>query len=313
MKKTVLKYVILAAVLSGSVIYPGCDYGKVRSVTTIGETSIEVDESISPVVKKEAAEFMRLNEESKINIAAKTSNEVMADLLNGDIKTIVVSREFNSSENEHISKFNIEVKKHEFALDAIGVIVNPSNPVRKLNYNELRRIFSGQQEKWEDLDGDNKNLFKGKIKVFIARKNAAIHDIFKDKVLAGSEYGKYSVPCSTSTQMLEEIRGNELAVGFITMSWVTKFADTLDTLVKPLKIAEVDSAGRIGDYVGLHQAYIANGSYPLVIRIYILSRDFGMNVTVGLISFMLAYDGQKIVLNSGLVPVTQPVRIIELN
>jgi hypothetical protein len=75
----------------------------------------------------------------------------------------------------------------------------------------------------------------------------------------------------------------------------------------------VDSAGRIGDYVGLHQAYIANGSYPLRIKIYILSRDFGMNVTTGLISFMLAYDGQKIVLNNGLVPVTQPVRIIQLN
>jgi len=313
MKKTILNYILIYTALAGSLIYTGCEYGKVRSVTTIGETSIEVDESISPVVKKEADEFMRLNKESKINITAKTSNEVMADLLNDDIKTVIVSREFNGQENEHVSKFNLEIKKHELALDAIGVIVNPSNPLRKLNYNELRRIFSGETEDWKDLDGDNKDVYKGKVKVFIARKNAAIHDIFKDKILAGTDYGKFSVQCSTSTQMLDEIKGNKDAIGFITMSWITKFADTLDTSVKPLKIAEVDSAGRIGDYTGLHQAYIANGSYPLVIKIYILSRDFGMNVTTGLISFMLAYDGQKIVLNSGLVPVTQPVRIIQLN
>lgn len=313
MKKTILKYILLLAVLSGSFIYWGCEYGKVRSVTSIGETSIEVDESISPVVKKEADEFMRLNEESKINIGIKTSNEVIADMLNDDIKTVVVSRLFNQQETEHITKFNIEIKKHDFALDAIGVIVNPANPLRKLNYNELQRIFSGETVDWKDLDGDNKDQYKGKLKVFIARKNAAIHDIFKDKILAGKEYGKFSVPCSTSTQMVDEIKGNKDAIGFITMSWITKFADTLDTAVKPLKIAEVDSSGIIGNYVGLHQAYIANGSYPLSIKIYILSRDYGMNVTTGLISFMLAYDGQKIVLNNGLVPVTQPVRIIQLN
>jgi phosphate transport system substrate-binding protein len=313
MKKSFFKYLLLLTAVSGAFYCTGCDYGKVRSVTTIGETSIEVDESIFPVIKKEADEFMRLNEESKINISIKTTNEVIADLLNDDIKTVVVSRLFTSEENEHISKFNIEIKKHEFAIDAIGVIVNPSNPLRKLNYNELRRIFSGEQENWKDLDGDNKDVYEGKIKVFMARKNAAIHDIFKENVLAGKEYGKYSIPCSTSTQMMNEIKADKDAIGFITMNWVTRFADTLDTTVKALKIAEDDSAGRIGDYVGLHQAYIANDSYPLVIRIYILSRDFGMNVSTGLISFMLAYDGQKIVLNSGLVPVTQPVRIIQLN
>jgi ABC-type phosphate transport system substrate-binding protein len=314
MKKSALKYILAVIFPISSIIYQGCDYSKVRSVTTIGETTIEVDESISPVVKKEADEFMRLNTESKINMNIRTSNEVMADLLNGDIKTVIVSRDFTPAENEHISKFNIEVKKHVLAVDAIGVIVNTSNPIRNIDYKELKGIFAGESENWKDLQGDNKDIYKGKIKVFIARGNAAIHDIFKEKVLAGKEYGKYDVPCSTSTQMLEEIKKDKDAVGFITMSWITRFADTLDTAVKTLRIAEVDSLGRVGEnYVGLHQAYIANGEYPLAIKIYIFSTDYGMNVSTGLISFMLAYDGQKIVLNSGLVPVTQPVRIIQLN
>ncbi len=313
MKKTALKYLLLLPVLSCSFIYTGCDYSKVKSVTTIGETSIEVDESISPVVKKEADEFMRLNNESKINMKIKTSNEVMADLLNGDIKTVVVSRDFNANEKEHIQKFKIDLKRNAFAVDAIGVIVNKENPVGKLNYNELKGIFTGETEDWKNLEGDNKDVYKGKIKVFIARGNAAIHDIFKEKVLAGLEYGKYDVPCSTSTQMLDEIQKDKDAIGFITMSWITKFADTLDTAVKPLKIGAVDSLGRIDQYVGLHQGYVANGDYPLSIKIYMFSTDYSMNVSVGFTSFMLAYDGQKIALNSGLVPVTQPVRIIQLN
>lgn len=313
MKKLKSKYLLFIVFLLCSLVCFSCDYGKVKSVTTIGETSIEVDESISPVVKKEADEFMRLNKESKINMNIKTTNEVMADLINGDIKTVVASREFNSVEKEHITKFKIDVKHYVFAVDAIGVIVNNANPIGKMTYTELKGIFTGDTKNWDELKGDNKDLYKGKIKVFIARGNAAIHDIFKEKVLAGQEYGKYDVQCSTSTQMLNEIRNDNHAIGFITMSWITKFADTLDTAVKPLKIAAVDSTGMpFGKYVGLHQGYVANGDYPLAIKIYIYSTDYGLNVTTGLISFMLAFDGQKIVLNSGLVPVTQPVRIIEL-
>lgn len=311
MKKLVI--ICLFGAAAGSLFFVGCNYDKVKSVTTIGETSIEVDESISPVVKKETDEFMRLNNESKIKTTVKTTNEVMADLLNGDIKTVVVSRDFTPAESEHLQKFKIDVKKNEFAVDAIGVIVNTSNPLRKLNYRELKGIFTGQTEDWKNLEGDNKNVYSGKIKVFIARGNAAIHDIFKEKVLAGSEYGKADVPCSTSTQMLDEIKKDKNAIGFITMSWITRFADTLDTAVKPLRIGAIDSAGIMSDYIGLHQGYVANGEYPLAIKIYIFSTDYSMNVSVGLISFMLAYDGQKIALNSGLVPITQPVRIIQLN
>jgi phosphate transport system substrate-binding protein len=98
------------------------------------------------------------------------------------------------------------------------------------------------------------------------------------------------------------------------MAWITVSNDTLDTSVKPLKIAPVDpQTGAIGDYVSLHQAYIADKSYPLVTEAYIISSDFSMNLSVGFSSFMISYDGQRIVLQSGLVPVTQPVKIIQLN
>jgi phosphate transport system substrate-binding protein len=297
-----------------SLIYFSCDYGKVKSVTTIGQTTIGVDESESQVIKKEADEFMRLNPEAKIDQRIKTSNELMADLINGDIKTIIVDRDFTKEEQALLTKYNIDLKKNKFALDGVGVIVNPKNPLTKLNYNELRRIFTGETTDWKGMDGDNKDVYKGKIKVLIARGNASIHDFFKQKVfLANQDYSKYDMVCSTSTQMLREVQTDEKAIGFITMSWITRFADTLDTIVKPLRIAPVDSAGHVGDYVGLHQAYIAERTYPFVVETYIYSRDYDLNVSAGFISFLLSYDGQKIVLNSGLVPETQPVRIIQLN
>lgn len=312
--KAEIKIMLLSIVLTAMVTFNGCDYTVKKSVSTTGEITIGVDEGISPVVKEEASEFMRLNNESKVNLTIKTSKEVIADLNNGTYKTIVVGRDMTKEEADIFASNKIEIKRTAFARDGIGVIVNPKNMVTKLNYNELKRIFTGEQKEWNTLDGDNKDVYSGKIKVFIARKNASIHDIFKEKVLAGAEFGSGDVICSTSTQMMQEIKSNENAIGFISMAWITVSNDTLDESVKPLKIAAVDPTnGAIGNYVGLHQGYIANKTYPLFTEAYIFTTDFSMNLSVGFTSFLVAYDGQRIVLKSGLVPVTQPVKIIQLN
>lgn len=313
MRTNKVKSLLVLIFLYAAFLYSGCKFGEIRSVTTNGELTIGVDDNEMPVVKKEADEFMRLNKDAKITIIAKTTNELMANLMNSDTKTIIVDRDFTQEENDYLAKYNIEVKKHKFAINGVGVIVNNDNPLKKLNFNELRKIFTGETNDWKDLDGDNRNLFEGKIKPFIARKNSALHDFFKTKVLLNKEFYKSDVVCSTSTQMIDEVKNNKFAIGFISMSWITRFADTLDTVVKPLRVAGVDSTGIIGEYIGLHQAYIAEKSYPLIFYVYCLSRDFEMNVSVGFLSFILSYDGQKIVLDKGLVPVTQPVRIIQLN
>jgi hypothetical protein len=80
-----------------SLFLSSCDLTTKKSTTTIGELNVEVDEGILPVVKKEAAEFMRLNTESKITTQVKTTNEVIADLINGNSRTIVVGRDFTAN------------------------------------------------------------------------------------------------------------------------------------------------------------------------------------------------------------------------
>jgi len=309
-----IKKVLLFAAVFSVITISACDYTMKKSVSTTGELTVGVDEGISPVVKEEASEFMRLNTDAKVTLNIKTTKEVIADLNNGTYKSIVVGRDLTKEEADIFAANKIEIKKSSFALDGIGVIVNPKNPLTKLNFNELKRIFTGEQKEWNALDGDNKDVYSGKIKVFIARKNASVHDIFKQKVLAGAEFGANDVICSTSSQMMREIKEDPNSIGFISMAWITVSNDTLDESVKPLKIAAVDpSTGAIGNYVGLHQGYIANKTYPLITEAYIFSTDFSMNLSVGFTSFMSSYDGQRIVLKSGLVPVTQPVKIIQLN
>ena len=60
MKENMNKILILS-LLMGTMLFSACDYTVKKSVSTTGELTVGVDEGISPVVKEEASEFMRLN------------------------------------------------------------------------------------------------------------------------------------------------------------------------------------------------------------------------------------------------------------
>jgi phosphate transport system substrate-binding protein len=54
-------------------------------------------------------------------------------------------------------------------------------------------------------------------------------------------------------------------------------------------------------------------NYPLTRDVVIISREIGTGLGTGFISFAASDKGQRIVLKSGLVPVTMPVRIVNIN
>lgn len=62
-----------------------------------------------------------------------------------------------------------------------------------------------------------------------------------------------------------------------------------------------------------YQAYIATGSYPLSRPVYILLNDPRGALPSGFTAFLTGARGQRIILKSGLVPATEPVRIVHVN
>jgi phosphate transport system substrate-binding protein len=73
-----------------------------------------------------------------------------------------------------------------------------------------------------------------------------------------------------------------------------------------------DSTQPVGKYYSPAQAYVHLNYYPVTKPIYIYTREVVRHVGIGFISFVNSGPGQKIFLNNGLVPVTMPVRIVEL-
>ena len=47
--------------------------------------------------------------------------------------------------------------EHVLALDGLAVIVNPSNPIKKLSLDTVARIFSCEITNWRDVQGKGEN------------------------------------------------------------------------------------------------------------------------------------------------------------
>jgi phosphate transport system substrate-binding protein len=304
--------------------FSGCDFKEIKSKSTIGELSIEVDENIETVLPYLKNEFERLNPEAKINYTVKPTKVAITDFLNKDTKLILVTSDLTPEDLKYMKEYKMEFQRQEIAVDGVGFIVNPDNPVTRVTSDDLAKIFTGTYTEWNQIkaqdEEQNANVLskmKGndnKIKVFIQRPNSSTYSYVKDSVLAGKEYLKAAAICSTSSQMLEMIRENKNAIGITNLAWLSMGdQDSLDTTVKTLRISRIYSNGKQEDYTELHQGLVFTRKYPYLRKIIAYTTVLDIQVSTGWITFLRNKDGQKVILDRGLVPITQPVKVIQLD
>lgn len=322
MKSQILAFLTL--LISTTITFSACNFEEIKSTSTTGEMKLAVDENQEPLIKAEVSEFERLNKEAKINLIIAPTNKAIADLINGEVKNIVSSRTFNAEEKQILEKNKTAYKEYPFAIDGIAFIVNPSNPIVRVTSDDLKKIFTGETKLWSGIvsqdEEQNKKLrslagtANDKIVPFIQRKNSSTYDYVRDSVLKGAEYGGNSTVCSTTVQILGFVRDLKGAIGIVSMSWLSKgIQEEIDSTVRPLRVSKIWDTGRQENYSEFHQGLLANGDYPYRRTVYFISTDQDIKLSSGFTTFLVRTDGQKVVLKNGLVPVSQPVRTIQLN
>ena len=106
------------------------------------------------------------------------------------------------------------------------------------------------------------------------------------------------------------------ALGIIGVNWISNHRDTtcmgfLDK-INVIAISKEDIATEANSFQP-YQAYLANGQYAFTRNVFVILADPRIGLTSGFTSFITSDRGQRIILKSGILPVTQPVRIIQVN
>ncbi len=320
LKNKILVWILLPGVV---MFFNSCDFGSIKSKATTGEMTIEADENLESVVNLLTKDFTRLNPEAKITPIFKPTKNVITDLLNKETKLIIIAGDIAEDDRKFISDYKIELQRYELAIDGIAFIINLDNPAIRLTSKELKGIFSGEIRKWSQIkaqdEEQNKKVIKNLkgesdlIKVFIQRPNSNSYMYVKDSVLDGQNFYEKSQICSTSVQMLDIIRENKNAIGFVNMGWMSKGnQDVMDTNVQAIRVSKIWKNGKQDDFAQFHQGLIFNKQYPYTRKVILYSTDIGIQLSTGFITFLLKNDGQKIFLENGFVPITQPIRTIQI-
>ena len=112
-----------------------------------GKITIAGSTSVAPVIEFIGAEYMKMYPNVKIEIQQSGSSAGIIAVSEGVCQIGMSSRELEEGEK------SLGLKSLPIGLDGIVVAVNPENPVDQLSSKEIREIFSGQVDRWEQVIG----------------------------------------------------------------------------------------------------------------------------------------------------------------
>lgn len=285
-----------------------------QDTATTGTIGISVDETLQPIIESQVNTFEGIYRYAKLNTAYKAEGKVLTDLLDDSTRIAIVSRRLNEQEMEVFERRKITPRYTRIAIDAVALIVNNKNQDTLLTVNNLRDILTGKIKSWDQLNPDSKLR---DIAIVFDNNNSSTARYVRDTVMAGQPLPPNASASNSHPALIDYVAKNENAIGVIGVNWISDRDDTTSlsflNQVKVVGLSAEENPVTTDSYFQPYQAYIAQGEYPLRRYWYIISTEGRAGLGTGFASYVASDRGQRIILKSGLVPATMPVRIVGFN
>ncbi len=285
---------------------------KWSDTTTTGIIPITCDECFLPIIRAEIDVFETIYKSA--NILPIYTNEVEAiDLLLKDsVRLAVVSRELSENEKAAFLAKKMQVRARKIAVDAVALIVNRENPDSIIGVPTLKKIMTGEITEWNQIYPNSK---LGKIDLMFDNPNSSTVRYAKDSICRGEPLSDKLYAQKTNLDVVEMVSKHPNSLGVIGMNWISNENDTtnmsFNQKIKVMAVSPYEDANYENSFQPF-QAYIALGDYPLTRDVFILLSDPRSGLSTGFTSFVMSDRGQKIILKSGILPATQPVRLVSI-
>ena len=303
-----IRILIMAAVIFGLVTCSGRKK-PLDERPTRGDIRISVDESYELLIDAEIYAFTTFYHYAKITPDYKPEWDVISDFINDSVQVIVASNKLTEDQIEYLRFQNIIVKTVPFAKDALAIIINKENKDSLLTYENIRDIFNGQITSWKEINQESK---LDKISVIFDNSKSGNVRYFKEKFGITGNLPDHFYAVQNNEEVIDYISKSKDGMGIISVSWISDPDDSLSmSFTDKIQVAAISDPVDESTYYRPYQGSIYDKSYPFTREVYIISRETFAGLGSGFIAFITGEKGQKIVLKSGLVPVTMPIRIMQ--
>ena len=278
---------------------------------TRGNITIAVDESFQPLIDTEVYTFTHIYKNAKVSPDYKPEFDVIEDFMNDSVSVMVTSKSLTDYQIQTLRDSLIIARTTAFAYDALAIITNKANKDTLIRYSHIQDIFTGKINKWKEINPasrlENINV------IFDNTKSGNIR-YFKELFEVSENLGENFFAVKSNQEVLVYVSRNPDALGIISVNWISDKDDSLSmSFTKNINVVAVSQKYiNDGSYYRPYQGSIYDRSYPFVREIYFITRETFTGLGSGFIQWATGEQGQRIVLKSGLVPATMPIRLVQI-
>ncbi len=231
-------------------------------------------------------------------------------LLDGELDLAESSRPFTAVEQTIAQQRGFSLKERLVAIDGVVVVVNPTLPVSGLTVAQLQQIYQGKITNWKYLGGPDLAIIP-----FSQPPESADTVLFSGQQLLDNQTLGSNVQYVNSTTeavrrvsktpggvyyapargLLPQCTIKPLAIGTNSKQFTSPYREPL---IPPNQCPHKRNK--------LHREAIKNGSYPLSVKLYVISKENkGQQQRIGeaYTKLLLTEQGQKAIEEAGLISV----------
>jgi phosphate transport system substrate-binding protein len=242
-----------------------------------------------------AERYQAEHPEVSISVTGGGSGTGIAALINGTVDIANASRAMTADEIKQAKANGITPVEFVVSRDAIAVVVNPGNPVRRLTLQQISDIYSGKINNWSGVGGENRPIVR------LSREtNSGTHVYFLQTVIRLGDkknptlFSTDTMLLASSEGIINEVRLNPNAIGYDGLGYIPK--DLAGSVIAVARDAS-------GPYVIPSIATVNDNSYPVSRDLYMYTAGTSAGVIKEYINWILSPEAQGIVADLGFVPI----------
>lgn len=289
LKKVQVVGFMLAATLLGAC---GKNEAKKENVEADKTTTASVtltakgSDTVLPLAQKEAEKYMQAHKDAALTIVGGGTGVGVSALEEGTTDLAMASRDLKTEEKLKFQTAKKDIKEALIAYDALSVIVNPKNKVTRLTREQLEGIFTGKITNWKEVGGDDE-----KIVVYSRETSSGTYEFFKEHVLDKKNYAANILMMPATGAIVQSVGQTKGAIGYVGLAYESKE-------VKPLAVSYDQGKTFVAPSVDAAK----NKTYPISRPLYFFYDATAESKVKPFIDYVLSEEGQKIVLETGYVP-----------
>lgn len=247
---------------------------------------IKGSDTLLPLAQKWAEAYMKLNPGTSISVTGGGSGVGIASLINGSTDIATASRKIKMDEKLKLQEAGKVYVETIVAYDALSVIVNPANKVKKLTREQIEGIYTGKITNWKEVGGDDLAIV-----CYSRESSSGTFEFFKEHVLKGKNYATSCLMMPATGAIVQSVSQTKGAIGYIGLAY-------MNTSVSDVSV----SYDKGKTYVASSLKTAQDKTYPIVRPLYFYYLKTLEAALKPAMNWVLGKDGQKIVSETGYVP-----------